>query len=182
MSVTTSADLGTVAIGPKQYVRSKADLSDFEACTIYDQPDWSVTDPSSLAYIKNKPTIPTGTTTRTFNNPSRSLNTAFQISTTQDALVSYAVDISASLSLSGGQTGTVNLQYADDSGFTTNVKTVQSAANGNTGTLTVGLNLTQLGTATVSGMVPAGKYVRVAAVNTAGTPTFTFKTSQEVLF
>lgn len=119
---------------------------------------------------------------RTFNNPTRSLNSAFQISTTQDALVSYSVDISASLSLSGGQTGTVTLQYADDSAFTTNVKTVQSSVNGNTGTLTIGLGLTQLGTAAVSGMVPAAKYAKIITANTAGTPTFTYRTAQEVLF
>lgn len=118
---------------------------------------------------------------RTFNNPTRSLNTAFQISTTQDAQVSYAVDIAATLSLTTGQTGTVTLQYADDSGFTTNVVTVQSSVNGNTGTLAIGLGLTQTATASLSGTIPTGKYVRLLTANTTGTPTFTFRTAQEVL-
>lgn len=119
--------------------------------------------------------------TRTFANPSRTLNSAFQISTTQDTQVSYAVDIAATLSLTTGQTGTVVLEYADDSGFTTNVVTLQSAVNGNTGTLAIGLGLTQTATVTLTGIVPAGKYVRLRTVNTTGTPTFTFRTAQEVL-
>lgn len=118
---------------------------------------------------------------RTFNYPTRSLNTAFQVSTTQDSQVSYGVNISATLSLTTGQTGTVVLEYADDSGFTTNVKTVQSSVNGNSGTLALGLGLGQSVTATVTGMVPAGKYVRVRTVNTTGTPSFTLTTAQEVL-
>lgn len=116
-----------------------------------------------------------------FSNPTRSLNTAFQPSTTRNAFVTYAVDIAATLSLTSGQNGTVTLQYADDSGFTTNVKTVQSAANGNTGSLTIGLNLTQTATATVSGMIPANKYVKIITTNTTGTPTFTYRNGQEVL-
>lgn len=144
-------------MGPNQVIGANSDASDFAALTV--------------------PTV----VTRTFNNPSRSLNSAFQISTTQDAFVSYAVDVAATLSLVTGQTGTVTLQYADDSGFTTNVKTIQASVNGNTGSLTIGLNLTQTATATVSGMVPAGKYAKLVTANTTGTPTFTFKTAQEVL-
>lgn len=118
---------------------------------------------------------------KTFNNPTRSLNSAFQISTTQDALVSYTVDISCTMSLTSGQTGTVTLQYADDSGFTTNVKTVQSSTNGNTGSLTIGLGLTQVGTVSLTGMVPSGKYAKLVTANTMGTPTFTYRNAQEVL-
>lgn len=118
---------------------------------------------------------------RTYTNPTRSLNSAFQVSATQDAQVSYTVDIAATLSLTTGQTGTVVLEYADDSGFTTNVVGVQSSVNANTGTLALGLGLTQTATASVSGMVPAGKYVRIRTVNTTGTPIFTYRSSQEVL-
>lgn len=119
---------------------------------------------------------------KVFANPTRSLNTAFQPSSTRDAHVSYAVDISVSLSLSGGATGTVTLEYADDSGFTTNVVSVNSSTNGTSGTLTLGLGLTQLGTVTVDGIIPAGKYVKLVTANTTGTPTFTFRSAQEVLF
>lgn len=116
-----------------------------------------------------------------FATSTRSLNSAFQVSSTRATFVSYTVDVATTLSLTGGATGTVTLQYANDSGFTSGVTTVQSAVNGNTGTLTIGLALTQTGTAAVTGMIPAGKYVKIVTANTAGTPTFTYRAGQEVL-
>lgn len=124
--------------------------------------------------------IPAAAVARAFSFPARSLNTAFQIDAARDCLVTYTVDISASLSLTGGATGTVTLQYADDVGMTTNLVAVQSAVNGNTGTLTIGLALTQTATASLTGVIPAGKYVRIATANTVGTPAFTYRTAQEV--
>ncbi len=118
---------------------------------------------------------------RSFTNPTRPLNTAFQISTTRDAVVSYSVDIACTLSILGGQLGTVVLEYADNAGITTNVVTVSDGVNGNTGALTIGLNLTQTFTLALSGLVPAGKYVRLRTANTTGTPTFTYRRAQEVL-
>lgn len=115
-----------------------------------------------------------------FAQPARTLNTAFQIDASRNSIVSYTVDIGTSLTLTGGQTGTVTLQYADNSGMSTNLVTVQSAVNGNTGTLTVGLALTQTATASLTGVIPAGKYVRILTTNTAGTPTFTYRAAQEV--
>ncbi len=123
----------------------------------------------------------TSGTTRSFSNPARTLNSAFQISGSRDCLVSYTVDIACTISLTAGQTGTLTLEYADDSGFTTNVVTVQTAVNANTGALTIGLNLTQTTTAGITGVVPAGKYVRIRTANTIGTPSFTFRAAQEVL-
>lgn len=111
----------------------------------------------------------------------RSLNSAFQVSSTRYAFVSYTVDVAATISLTTGQVGTVVLETADDSGFTTNVSTVQSSVNGNSGSLSIGLNLTQTSTASLTGMVPAGKWVRIRTVNTVGTPTFTYRAGQETL-
>lgn len=119
--------------------------------------------------------------TPSYTNPTRTLNSAFRVSTTRASRVSYAVSIACTLSLVTGQSGTTVLEYADDSGFTTNVVTVQSSINANTGSLTVGLNLTQTITASLTGDIPAGKYVRLRTVNNTGTPTFTFMTAQEVL-
>lgn len=168
---------------------------------LIDKMKQAVTDYSALAgYPTNLPYVFTFSTqkdidsaiaaaTSTLNLPvamsfattTRSLNSAFQISATRATFVSYTVDVATTLSLTGGQTGTVSLQYADDSGFTTNVKTVQSSVNGNTGTLTLGLAITQTGTAAVTGMIPAGKYVKLVTANTTGTPTFTYRAGQEVL-
>lgn len=118
---------------------------------------------------------------RSFANPSRSLNSAFQISATRDAQVSYSIDVACSASLVGGQTGTVFLEYADDSGFTTNVKEAGRQVNGNSVSLAIAVTLNQNVTATVTGMIPKGKYVRIRTANTTGTPTFNFRSAQEVL-
>lgn len=143
------------------------------AATSSQQVDWANTNTASSTFIKNKPSMVFATT-------SRSLNTAFQVSATRAAFVSYTVDVASTLSLLAGETGTVVLEYADDSGFTTNVKTVQSVVSGNAGTLTLGLGLTQTTSASLTGIIPAGKYVRIRTINTTGTPTFTYRAEQEV--
>lgn len=120
-------------------------------------------------------------TTRNQSSASRSLNSAFQPSATRDAFVNYSVDIACTLSLVTGQTGTVFLEIATNSAFTTGVQEIGRTVNGNTGTLTIGLNLTQNTTGTVGGFVPAGYYCRLRTDNTVGTPTFTYRSGQEVL-
>lgn len=129
----------------------------------------------------NKPVIATSTV-KTFSNPARSLNTCFQISTSTDALVTYSVDIAATLSLTSGQSGTVFLEYSDNSTCTTNTVEVARATNGNTGTLTAGLNLTQTMSANVGGIIPSSKYARLRTANGSGTPVFNFRSGQEVKF
>lgn len=132
--------------------------------------------PDSVVWL-----VSTNSDALSFANPTRGLNSAFQISATRAAQVSYAVDIACALSLTTGQAGTVFLEYADDSGFTTNVVEVNRFANGNTGTLAIGLALTQTATGGLAGMIPAGKYVRLRTANVTGTPTFTYRNAQEVL-
>lgn len=112
---------------------------------------------------------------------SRSLNTIFQVSTTRDSLIHYSVDIVCTLSLVGGQTGTVFLEMATNASFTTGVQELSRFVNGNTGALTIGLNIVQECCTTLSGYVPSGNYVRLRTVNTSGTPTFTYLSGQEVL-
>lgn len=119
------------------------------------------------------PTVPA----KTFSNTTRTLNTAFQVSTTRDAFVTYTVDISVTSLVLAGTSGRVYLEYADDSGFTTNVVTVSSSPSATSGVL----NVTNLGSGNVSGVIPAGKYVRIRTANVAGSPTFTYQGSQEVL-
>lgn len=133
-------------------------------------------------FIANWPIGGLPNLTPSFTYPSRTLGTAFQISTTRNARVSYAIQIACTLSLVTGQSGTAVLEYADDSGFTTNVVTVQTSINQNTGSLAIGLNLTQTITVTLSGDIPVGKYVRVRSVSNTGTPSFTWVNSQEVLY
>lgn len=113
---------------------------------------------------------------------SRSLNTCFQVSSTRSSFVNYAVDIAATLSLTSGQSGTVTMNTYSDSGCTTGTQKINEFTNGNTGSLTIGLNLTQNVTGTITGFIPAGKYVKLVTTNNTGTPTFTAKSSQEVLW
>lgn len=122
-----------------------------------------------------------GTATRSQSLSSRTLNTIFQPSSTRDATVSYSVDISCTLSLSGGMNGTVILEMATNAGFTTGVQTLSQFTNAQIGTLTIGLNITQTNTACLTGYIPFGNYVRIRTVTTTGTPTFTLQNGQEVL-
>lgn len=118
---------------------------------------------------------------RVQSSASRSLNSGFQISTLRDCMVHYSVDIAATMSLIAGQTGTIFLEIASNSGFSTNLQELGRFVNGNSGTLTIGLNLTQTVSGNLSGFVPAGYYCRIRTDNTSGTPTFTYRSGQEVL-
>lgn len=122
-----------------------------------------------------------GISVKEFSNPSLAVNTSRQPSTTRDTLVNASVDITSTISLITGQNGKVSLQYADNTGFSTNVVTVQSATNGNTGALTIGLNLSQVYTAALTGIIPAGKFYRLVTTNVTGTPTYGTPVIQEVL-
>lgn len=139
------------------------------------QSDWTQANTNALDYIKNKPA--------SFSQSAvtRSLNSAFQVSATRLSEVRYSVDISTTVSLTGGAVGRVILEMATNSAFTTGVQELQSFGNGNTGTIVVGLVLTQLATACLSGDVPAGNYVRLRTENVVGNPSYTFRSGQEVL-
>lgn len=158
--------------GSSDYIKNKPTIP---AAQI--QSDWNQANISALDYIKNKPSI----SSRTQSSASRSLNSVFQISSTRDCLVNYSVDIGTSLSLTTGQTGTVYLEIASDSAFTNNVQELSRFLNGNGGTLTIGLALTQNVTGTLSGYVPLGYYVRLRTQNNTSTPTFTYRSGQEIL-
>lgn len=117
------------------------------------------------------------TITRTYTNPTRTLNAAFQISATRDCMVSYSVDITVAALLIGGTSGRVFLEYANETGFTTGVTVVGSCGNSTGGVL----NVTNLGTANLTGLIPAGKFVRLRTANVTGTPTYAFQAAQEVI-
>ena len=140
------------------------------------QSDWNESNSSAIGFIKNKPSL-----NRIQASASRSLNSVFQINASRDSLVNYSIDISCSLSLTSGQSGTVFLEIASNSGFTTNVQEIARFSNANSGTLTIGLNLIQAITGTLSGYVPLAYYCRLRTSNVVGTPTFTYRSGQEIL-
>lgn len=118
---------------------------------------------------------------RSFSYTTRSLNSCFQVSSTRDAAVSYAVEIAATISLTAGQQGTVYLRTYSNSSCTTGTQELTRFVNGNTGTLTIGLALTQTASGVLSGVVPAGSYVQLVTENNSGAPGFTARPGQEVL-
>lgn len=108
----------------------------------------------------------------TFGNVTLAVNTARQPSTTTPIFVTGSIDITTTLSLTGGTSGKVTLQEATSSSFASGVTTVAQYTNSNTGTLTIGLNTSQIGTAVLSGVIPPGYYYRFATTNITGTPTY----------
>lgn len=112
------------------------------------------------------------------SSPSRTLNSSFRPSTTRNVLVSYSVSIATTLSLTTGQAGTAILETSTDG---TTWSTVSQIANANTGSLTIGLNLTQTITGVLAGVIPANSFARIRTVNNTGTPTFTYVSGQETL-
>lgn len=130
--------------------------------------------------LLNKPTIPS-VPVPAQAPASRSLNTAFQVSPTRPANVSYSVEIAASLSVAVGSKGTVILEIADNHNFTQNVQEVIRTSNGNTGLLGLGLNMTNAQGGVLAGHIPAGKWVRLCTLNNVNTPTFTYLSGQETL-
>lgn len=118
------------------------------------------------------------TIAKTFTYPTLAVNTARQV--TSDTMVIASVEIDASLSLTTGAKGSVTLQYADDSAFTTNVQSAGVGVNGNTGTLVIGLNTVGAGGGNVVGIIPATKYYRLHTTNITGTPTYGTPSIQEV--
>lgn len=123
----------------------------------------------------------TAGTNRSQAAASRALNSAFQVSATRDAIVSYSVQLTVTASITGGQNGDVVLEISTDSGFTTGVQTVAIAGLGQTYTLAIALAGVQPQTGVVSGVVPAGYYARMRTVNNTGTPTYAVRAGQETL-
>lgn len=160
------------------------------------QSDWTQASTGALDYIKNKPSIPSAQVNADWNASSgvaqilnkpaapsfstpnfSSVTTATQLSSSRSAFVIYTFPTSMT-TLIASQTLTATLQYADDSGFTTNVVTFNSDTQGCSGII----NLTLSGRLQVSGMIPAGKYRKVTLAQTGGaTVPTTISSSQEVL-
>lgn len=110
-------------------------------------------------------TFPTSTGARSFN-------TAYRESTTNLYNVALSSQIACNLSLTGGQAGTITLEISPNG--TSGWVAVGTLSASNTGTLTIGLNTTQISGGQLSYDVPATYYWRLTTNNTTGTPTYTF--------
>lgn len=115
-----------------------------------------------------------GVVTRSYNLSSRSLNSAFQPSTTHDCIVIYYVQITSTLTLTTGQSGSVTLQTSP----TNSVYTITGTqTNNTTGSLVVGLNTSGVQTAALVSYCPAGYWVKLV---TSGSSSFSYINGLEV--
>lgn len=122
-------------------------------------------------------TFPTAGT-RSFAYPSRSLNSCFQISSAKDADFHYKVDVTGSLSLTSGTTGTVTATAYTNSGCTTGAQAIADGQSAQSGTLVIGLGINQVNSVSIDGTLPAGEWMKLTTANTVGTPTFAIRTVQ----
>ncbi len=106
----------------------------------------------------------------------RSLNSSFIVNSDKRSFVSYTIGITANLTLTSGQTGTVFLEVSPNGADWDEIGRI---SNGNTGTLAVGLNISQAVTSQLSGYVPAGYYVRL---RTSGNASIVYINGNETHF
>lgn len=104
-----------------------------------------------------------------------SANTAYQPSTTRYTEVQVSVQISCNLSLSGGAAGNWVIQTCSTSGGT--YTTLQSITSSNTGSLTIGLNTTQISAGILVAVIQPGFYYKIVSTSTTGTATFSILNS-----
>lgn len=132
----------------------------------------------------------TAGTARSFANASaRSISTTnnsangFQLSTAQDAAVTYPVTISTTATIGGPSSGTILLEICATNNATGAAwTTINTFTNNQTITLAVVLQSIQAITHNVAGIVPAGWFARVRSIASTGTVTYsTSTTGQEVL-
>lgn len=114
---------------------------------------------------------------RTFNYPSRALNSCFQISSTKDADFHYKVDVSSGGVLSSTVTGTVTATSYTNSGCTTGAQAIADGQASQGAALGL-LSVSQVASVALDGTLPAGKWVKITTANTVGTPTFAIRAVQ----
>lgn len=133
----------------------------------------------------------TSGTTRSFtNNASRTIQTVaasangWQISSTRDSHVSYAVTVSCAVQIGvvTNVEGYVAIEVAATNSSTAgDWQEVGRMTNGQNISLALALATTVKVGGMLTGLVPAGFYVRIRSVNTSGTPTFSYISGQEVI-
>lgn len=114
---------------------------------------------------------------RTFNYPSRALNSCFQISSTNNADFHYKVDVSSGAVLSGTVTGTVTATSYTNSGCTTGAQVVSDGTASQGAALGL-LSVSQIAPVGIDGTLPGGLWMKITTANTAGTPSFAIRAVQ----
>lgn len=105
------------------------------------------------------------------------LNTSYQSAiSARYNVVLYSVNITSVISLSGGQSGSIVMQTSPDNSTWTNISTT---TNNTTGTLTLGLNISNAQTTTLSAIIPPLYYYRLTS---SGTSTMSIISGREAAF
>ena len=136
-----------------------------------------------MAFFNPKPLSFANTPSRSFVTTAAAAN-GFQLSADRVAVVSYSVTIQTAVQI-GSVTnvdGYVALEIATTNSTTAGdwIEISRTSQSQNI-SLAVAFANTQQTATPVNGMIPGGYYARLRSVNTAGTPTYTFNSGQEVL-
>lgn len=110
------------------------------------------------------------------STPTRALNTSFIPNATYPSWVCYTIEITCTASLTGGQTGGVELR-SDTAATPTTVRA--SVSNANSVSLAIALTAINTQRATVSYLVPAGHSVKLVSSST-GSPSISIINQVEV--
>lgn len=137
--------------------------------------DWVTVDNKGRVTAAGNTPLPTA-----IASGARNFNQAYQLSSTRPSFISISAQLSCNLSLTGGQAGNIQLQLSANgsSGWVTYGTLTAS----NTGTLTIGLNTTQVSGGQLTVPIPVGYYWRALTTNTTGTPTYTFNGGYEIVY
>ncbi len=144
----------------------------------YSNPSWI----TSLAWSKitGAPGFLAINTVTSTASGARNFNQAYQVSSTKYVDIRVSASISNSLTLSGGSSGEVYLEYSADG--STGWALAGRAANASTGTVVVGISTTAIGGGQMGVILPPGYYWRLRTNNVSGTPTYTFTGGVEILY
>lgn len=116
-------------------------------------------------------TVSNDITSPSFNTPFTTITMNYPVA------VAYSITISCPLTISGGSTGTVYLEVSADG--STDWYEIARVSNGQSGTLVIGVAITDTKTLVLSGVVPDNYYVRLRTATT-GSPTITLVKGQEM--
>lgn len=128
----------------------------------------------------NVPVYWNGSPVRDTLSSARAFNTAYQMSTTNYVEIVPSFQISCSLSLTGGTTGTVFIEDSVIGGPGWVVKGSMVASN--TGSLTIGLNTVQISGGALPLFLAPTNYWRLRTNSGVGTPVFTMAQGNKATF
>lgn len=148
-----------------------------DGATSFSIPQWGISQGTGVGEFVPWPD-PTAALSDTFTpaDNSRTLNSAFQPSSTRPTLVGFSVRVSSAVTVSGGQAGRIELR-SDASNPPTTVR--GRVAGGITGTVVVGISLTDVSEGQLTYLVPAGHYVKLVTVDETSTPTYSLNAQYE---